>query len=140
MTHVSESIDVIVAERHILPLFTDLHTLPRMLSFIEEVEPISPDVARWKLSFMGKQKQLDVRLVSAGPEGVVWTSATPGQSFDVQARTQALGPEDTRVTIDVEFDAGGMAEKLGLARPVASKAIQNELKNAKAYVERRFVR
>ena len=140
MTHVSESIDVIVAERHILPLFTDLHTLPRMLSFIEEVEPISPDVARWKLSFMGKQKQLDVRLVSAGPEGVVWTSATPGQSFDVQARTQALGPEDTRVTIDVEFDAGGMAEKLGLARPVASKAIQNELKNTKAYVERRFVR
>lgn len=140
MTHVSESIDVIVAERHILPLFTDLHTLPRMLSFIEEVEPISADVARWTVAFMGKRKQLDVRLVSAGPEGVVWTSATPGQAFDVQARTQALGPEDTRVTIDVEFDAGGMAEKLGLARPVASKAIQNELKNAKAYVERRFVR
>ena len=46
MTHVSESIDVIVAEQHILPLFTDLHTLPRMLSFIEEVEPISADVAR----------------------------------------------------------------------------------------------
>lgn len=140
MTHVSESIDVIVAESKILPLFTDLETLPRMLSFIDEVEPLTADVARWTLSFMGKRKTVDVRLVSAGPDGVVWTSATPGQPFDVRARTQALGPEDTRVTIDVEFDAGGMAEKLGLARPIASKAIQNELQNAKAYVERRFVR
>lgn len=140
MTHVSESIDVAVPVEQVFPLFTDLETLPRMLSFIKSVEPMGADLTRWTVGFAGQERTLTARLVENEPNRRLrWVSAS-GRAFEIQAATDALGPESTRVTIDADFDAGGVAEKLGLARAVASKGLRDELKNAKLYVERRYVR
>ncbi|CAG7844390.1 hypothetical protein USB125703_00621 [Pseudoclavibacter triregionum] len=140
MTRVSESAQVGVGVERVFPLFTDLETLPRMLSFIESVTPVSPDTTHWVVGFAGQRKAFDARLVAQEPNRLLrWESATPGQPFTIEARTEATGPDSTNVTIDAEFDAGGMAERLGLAKPIASKALRDELGRAKLYVERRFI-
>lgn len=140
MTHVSESIDVAVGADRVFPLFTDLETLPRMLSFIRSVEQLDAERTRWVVAIAGQERTFNVRLVEHEPgRRLVWErDAASAQPFRIQALTEPLGPESTRVTIDAEFDAGGMAEKLGLAKALASKGLRDELKNSKLYVERRY--
>lgn len=140
MTRVSESIDVSASVERIFPLFLDLDTLPRMLTFIERVEPLSPTVNRWFVKVAGQSMSVDTTLVAQTPnQALRWEGEANGRPFIVTATTQALDAVHTRVGLDAEFNVGGMAEKLGLAKPIAAKAMRDELANAKRYVERRFL-
>ena len=141
MTRVTESIDVAVNHVHLFGLFNDLETIPRMLGFVESVQPTGPDTATWTVAFANQRRSFNARRTRLEDGHLVrWDSIDQGQPFFIEVSATPTGDERSVVKVDAEFNAGGMAEKLGLAKPIASKALKDELAHAKSYAERRFIR
>ena len=100
------------------------------------MEVLGPDLIRWDVELVGQRRSIDARVVVNEPgKRLRWESVEGRASFAAEVRTEAITPASTRVTVDAEFDAGGIAERLGLAKPIAAAAIANELRNAKKTAE-----
>jgi|GEM_PF-2496920 len=139
MTFVSESIEVAVPAEQVFSLFSETSEIPNVIGVVSAVEPISDDEARWTIEVLGQRRTIRTRVAERVPgERMKWVSASDSVDFSLVARTDALTPASTRVTLEADFNVGGVAEKLGLAKGPASIAISKELKNAKKYAEGRF--
>lgn len=139
MTNVTESIDIDVPAERVFWAVTDPETLPRFLSVVKSLEATGPDTTRWTVEIAGRTASFDARATDIEPpHRARYQSESPRVPFVIEMRCDETGPASTRLSIETEFDAGGMAEKLGLAKPIAKAAISSQLKNAKQYLERRF--
>lgn len=138
MTFVSESIDIDVPVDVLFGLYAEPESLPSVLSIVKHVEVLGPDLIRWDVELVGQRRSIDARVVVNEPgKRLRWESVEGRASFAAEVRTEAITPASTRVTVDAEFDAGGIAERLGLAKPIAAAAIASELRSAKKTAEAR---
>lgn len=139
MTHVAQSIDVDVPAEQVYGVVTDPHSIPKFLSLVSELEPVGADEARWTVEVAGKRASFNAKqTVNDAPNHARYESQSARVPFTLDMRTEAISPTSTRLTIEAEFDAGGMAEKLGLAKGIANTALKSQLSNAKNYLEKRF--
>ena len=139
MTRVTDSIDIAAPADRVFWAITDLETIPRFLTVVQQLEPLTAEQSRWTVEIAGQRRTFDARTTAIEPPTRVrYVSETPGTPFAVELQVIETGPGTSALTLDTEFDAGGMAEKLGLAKGIAQVAIQGQLKNAKQYLERRF--
>ena len=139
MTHVAQSIDVEVPAEQVYGAVTDPDSIPKFLSLVSGLERVSEGVTRWTVELAGKQASFEAKqTVDDAPNHARYESQSPRVPFTLDMRTEAISPTSTRLTIEAEFDAGGMAEKLGLAKGIANTALKSQLGNAKTYLERRF--
>lgn len=135
MTFVSESIEVAVPAERVFALLSDAEAMPKFLSIVKHVEPRG-EVSRWSVEAVGQKREVDVRVAeSVEPERIRWESVNTSKSFKVEALTEALGEASTRVTLNLDFDAGGVAERMGLAKGAAQIALRREMTSAKRYIE-----
>ena len=138
MTKVAESIIVDAPAEQIFELFREVEIIPNVISFVKHVTETGPGLSRWDVELLGKQRSLDLRLTEVNEgRSMRWVSANPDRTFSIEARTEPKGAT-TALWLDVEFDAGGAVEKMGLAKPIAIAAIKGELANAKRYLEQRL--
>ena len=136
MTFVSESIDIDVPVDVLFSLYAEPESLPSVLSIVKHVEVLGPDLIRWDVELVGQRRSIDAKVVANEPGNRLrWESVEGRAQFAAEVRTESISPTSTRVTVDAEFDAGGIAERLGLAKPIAAAAIANELRNAKKAAE-----
>ena len=139
MTHVSESIEVDVPAEKVFWAVTDPDTMPRFLSLVNSMERTGPDTTRWDIELAGKRASFEARATEiTPPTHARYESLSQRVPFVLDLRCEPLSPTSTRLTIETEFNAGGVAEKLGLAKGIAATALKSQLKNAKTYLERRF--
>lgn len=139
MTNVSESIDIDVPADKVFWAVTDPETLPRFLSVVKSLEATGPDTTRWTVEIAGRTASFDAKATEIDPpRRARYVSQSPRVPFEIEMRCDETSPATTRLSIETEFDAGGVAEKLGLAKPIAKAALSSQLKNAKQYLERRF--
>ncbi|GGA65940.1 hypothetical protein GCM10011490_15770 [Pseudoclavibacter endophyticus] len=139
MTRVSESIDVDVPVEKVFWAVTDPDTMPRFLSLVKSMEVTGPDTTKWVVELAGKTASFEAKATEVDPPNHArYESMTQRVPFVLDLRCRAVSPTTTSLVLEAEFDAGGMAEKLGLAKGVASVALKNQLGNAKKYLERRF--
>ncbi|MGO2111377.1 MAG: SRPBCC family protein [Pseudoclavibacter sp.] len=139
MTRVSESIDVDVPAEKVFWAVTDPDTMPRFLSLVKEMEVTGPDTTKWVVEIAGKTASFSAKATEVDPPNHArYESQSQRVPFVLDLRCETKSPTTTGLTIEAEFNAGGMAEKLGLAKGIAQVALKNQLANAKKYLERRF--
>lgn len=139
MTRVNESTDVDVPIEKVYWAVTDPDTMPRFLSLVKSMERTGPDTTKWVIEIAGKKGSFEAKSTEANPPTHArYESQSKRVPFVLDLRCTELSATSTRLMIDVEFDAGGMAEKLGLAKGIAQVALKSQLGNAKSYLERRF--
>lgn len=135
MTFVSESIDVAVPVERVFAALSNVEEMPKLLSIIKHVEPRG-ELSRWTVEAVGQKREVDVRVAEhVEPERISWESVNTSKPLKVEARTEALGDGGTRVTMNLDFDAGGVAERMGLAKGAAQIALRREMTAAKRYLE-----
>lgn len=138
MTRVNESIDVNVPQARAFELVTDEAALPEFLSLVTAVESVDDGTASlWTVELAGQRRQISTRRTAyEAPTLVRYEPVSDQVEFLAELRTEALNEHSSRLSIVAEFNAGGVAEKLGLAKGIAQTAIRSQLKNAKEYLER----
>ena len=106
---------------------------------VQSVDQIDDAHLRWVAGAGGKQHAWTAEITEQRPdERVAWKSIEGHGNAGV-VTFHRLGPDETRVTVQMEHETDGMMEELGSALGMDSRRVQGDLERFKELVESRGV-
>ncbi|MCP2266531.1 SRPBCC family protein [Promicromonospora thailandica] len=137
MTSITKSIDVAVPVRTAYNQWTQFEEFPRFMEGVEEIRQLDPTHTHWKTKIGGVEREFDAEITEQHPdERVAWTSRTGPQQAGV-VTFHRLQDDATRVTVQLDWEPEGAAEKIGSALNVDDRRVQGDLDRFKEFVEKR---
>ena len=139
MASITESIDVQVPVRTAYDQWTQFEDFPRFMEGVQSVDQIDDAHLRWVAGAGGKQHAWTAEITEQRPdERVAWKSVDGHGNAGV-VTFHRLGPDETRVTVQMDHETDGMMEQLGSALGMDSRRVQGDLERFKELVESRGV-
>jgi uncharacterized membrane protein len=139
MTTVEQSIDVEVPITTAYNQWTQFEEFPQFMEGVEQVTQLSPTATHWKVKIAGVSREFDARITEQHPdERVSWRSTDGSQQAGVVTFHQ-LGPESTRVMLQLDFEPEGMAEQAGDKLGLVKARTKGDLQRFKKFIESRGV-
>jgi uncharacterized membrane protein len=138
MSQIIETIDVAVPVSTAYNQWTQFEQFPEFLEHVESITQTSDTHTIWRVNIGGQIREFDAEITEQHPdERVAWTS-TGGQVDHAGVVTfHKLDDNDTRVTVQLDWEPQGLLEKVGSASGVASHAVKEELEHFKEYIEKK---
>ncbi|ONH24905.1 SRPBCC family protein [Pseudofrankia asymbiotica] len=134
---VVESIDVAVPVRTAYHQWTQFESLPRFMKGVEVVEQLDDTHLRWHITAGVQRREFDAVITERLPdERVAWTS-TEGPTHAGAVTFHRLDGDETRVTIRLDWQPAGVAEKVGSVIGADEWRVKADLKRFKAFIENR---
>jgi uncharacterized membrane protein len=136
MPQAIETVDVNVPVRIAYNAWTKFEDFPKFLSDVESITQVTDTLTEWKVKVGGVEREFEAEITEQHPdERVAWNS-TGGQADHAGVVTfHKLTDDETRVTVQLDWEAKGLLENLGAALGVDNRAIKKELGNFKEYIE-----
>ncbi|ONH22639.1 SRPBCC family protein [Pseudofrankia asymbiotica] len=132
---VVESIDVAVPVRAAYRQWTQFESLPRFMQGVESVEQLDDTHLRWHITAGVRHRAFDAIITEQLlDERVVWRS-TEGPLHAGAVTFHRLDADETRVTIRLDWQPAGVAEKVGSAIGADEWRVKADLKRFKAFLE-----
>jgi uncharacterized membrane protein len=139
MSRVEHTIDVDVPVRTAYDQWTQFESFPRFMEGIERVTQIDDTTLEWHATVGGQDKAWTARIVEQTPDQrIAWRSTSGAQNAGIVSFTP-IGPESTRVTLDLEADPEGPLESIGDALGVLERRVKGDLERFKEFIEGRGV-
>jgi uncharacterized membrane protein len=137
MGAVTESVDVAVPVRTAYDQWTQFEEFPHFMSGVQEVRQISDTLTHWTVDIAGVKREFDAQITEQLPdERVAWTS-TGGTKQAGVVTFHRLDEQNTRVTLQMEFEPHGVAEQAGDKLGVVNRTTKGDLKRFKEFIESR---
>ncbi len=138
MSTVTESVDVNVPVRTAYNQWTQFETFPQFMEGVERVVQVDDTHTHWVTKVAGVRREFDAAITEQHPdERVAWKS-TGGDTRHAGVVTfHRLDNDHTRVTIQLEWQPEGAAEKVGSAVGVDDRQVKADAKRFKEYIEQR---
>ena len=137
MSQVIETIDVDVPVEQAYNQWTQFETFPQFLTFVEEVTQQDATHNHWTVKIGGVKREFDTVVTEQHPdERVAWTTVN-GKEHAGVVTFHKLGPSETRVTVQLDWEAESLAEKVGEVLNIDDHAIKKDLKQFKEFIESR---
>lgn len=135
---VKESIEVDVPLRQVYNQWTQFEEFPSFMEGVETVQQLDDQHCHWRTKVAGVQREFDTEIVDQLPdERISWRTV----SGDVQQKGvvtfQQIDPAHTRVSLAMDFQPEGMAEKTGDALGMLDRRVKGDLKRFKGFIEDR---
>jgi uncharacterized membrane protein len=137
MPQVIESIDVDVPVSVAYNQWTQFESFPHFLSFVESITQVTETLTEWKIKVGGVEREFEAVITEQHPdERVAWNS-TGGEVDHAGVVTfHKLSDTESRVTVQLDWEAKGLLENLGAAIGVDNHAVKGDLKNFKEFIEK----
>jgi uncharacterized membrane protein len=131
-----ETVDVSVPVSVAYNQWTQFESFPQFLSFVESVTQVTDTLTEWKVKIGGVEREFRAQITEQHPdERVAWTS-TGGEVDHAGVVTfHKLAQNETRVTVQLDWEAQGLLEKAGAALGVDNHIIKKDLANFKEFIE-----
>jgi len=137
MARVMESIDVSVPVRTAYDQWTQFESFPQFMDGIQEVRQRDDTHLHWVATINGKTEEWEAEVTEQTPDQrVAWKSATGAPNAGV-VTFHRLGPGQTRVTLQMEWQPQGAAETVGSALGFDNRQIKADLERFKEFIEAR---
>ena len=137
MSTIEKTITVDVPVSTAYDQWTQFETFPRFMEGVESVQQIDNTHLHWKAEIAGVTREWDAEIIDQTPdERITWRS-TGGAKND---GTVSFAPEDgqhTRVTLHLEYEPEGFAEKAGDMLRIVDHRAKGDLKRFKEFIEDR---
>jgi uncharacterized membrane protein len=136
-TNVVESIDVAVPVTTAYNQWTQFESFPRFMQGVERVEQVTPTRTHWVTRIAGVEREFDAEITEQHPdERVAWRTDRGTHQAGV-VTFHRLDDVHTRVTLQMEHDPEGLAEKAGDALGIVQRTIKGDLSKFKEFIEAR---
>lgn len=136
MAQVLDSIDVNVPVTVAYNQWTQFESFPHFLSFVDEITQVSDTLTHWKVTIAGAQREFDAEITEQHPdERVAWNSVGGEVNHAGVVTFHRLSDTESRVTVQIDWEAAGIVEKVGAALGIDDHAIKSDLKNFKKFIE-----
>jgi len=137
MTSVTKSIDVHVPISTAYNQWTQFETFPSFMGGVDQVEQLDEKRLHWKTSVGGQKREFDAEITEQHPdERVAWKS-TDGTTHAGVVTFHKLAPEETRVTVQLEWEPEGVAEKAAALVYIDDHQVSSDLDRFKKFIENR---
>ncbi|CNG76332.1 cyclase/dehydrase [Mycobacterium tuberculosis] len=135
MSAITESVNVTVPIRTAYDQWTRFEAFPLFMDGVEEVRRLDGTTLRWRTRIAGVTREFDARITELVPgERVAWTSLDgPARAGVVTFRR--LDGTTTRVTVQLEIDPAGFAERGGDRLGALTHRVRGDLRRFKTFVE-----
>ena len=137
MERIQKSIDVDRPLHQVYNQWTQFEEFPRFMEGVKEVKQFDDTRLHWVAEIAGKEKQWTAKIIGQIPDHrIAWESGS-GEYTSGVVSFQALGPDRTRVTLEISYDPKGFIENAGDTIGVVSRRIENDLEHFKEFIENR---
>ena len=138
MPNIEKSIEVNVPEYTVYAQWTKFWEFPQFMEGVKEVTRLDDKRFHWKAEIAGQEKEWDTEITEqAADQRLAWTSQ--GGLIKGWAMTfHPLSNAKSKITLQVEYDPQGVADREGEALEVVSQRIQGDLERFKALMEKRW--
>ena len=138
MGQIIESIDVDVPVTTAYNQWTQFESFPHFLDEVEQITQIDDTHQHWKVKVGGAEREFDTEITEQHPdERVAWKSVGGDTKHAGVVTFHRLGDEDTRVTVQLDWEPEGIVEKVGAAVGVDNLQVKADTKRFKEYIEER---
>ena len=137
MSQVIETIDVSVPVRTAYDQWTQFESFPEFMSGVESITQTDATHTHWKTKVAGVEREFDTEITEQHPdERVAWKSVD-GKDHAGVVTFHRLGDSETRVTVQLDWEAEGLVEKVGSAVGADDRQVKADLKRFKTFIESR---
>ena len=119
--------------------WTQFEEFPKFMSGVEKSEQRGPDVVYFKVNVAGRTVEYEADIVEQIPdERIVWESRAGKKTRGV-VEFEPVGPDRTRITLDMTYEPKGVLESVGDLLGFVSRRTHEDLENFKKFIEARGV-
>jgi uncharacterized membrane protein len=138
MSAVQESVDVNVPVRTAYNQWTQFESFPQFMTGVSSVQQLDDTHLHWVVKVAGVKREFDAEITEQHPdERIAWKS-TDGDVQQAGVVTfHRLNDHQTRVTIQLDWEPGGLAEKVGSAVQADDLQVRADAKRFKSFLEER---
>jgi len=137
MASTEKSIDVNVPIRMAYNQWTQFEDFPRFMQGVQAVQQLDDKRLHWCADIGGKTEEWDAEIVEQTPDQAVAWRSTSGAENAGRITFLGLGPDATRVTLQLQYTPRNATEKTGDMLGVVSRQVDGDLKRFKEYIEAR---
>jgi uncharacterized membrane protein len=134
---ISESIEIDLPVRTVYDQWTQFEEFPRFMHGVEEVRQIDDRHLHWKAKVAGQEREWDAEITDQAPDHRVTWRSTDGVSNSGVVLFEPLGPDRTRVNLELDYAPEGAVEKIGETIGVPARQVENDLERFKDFIENR---
>ena len=137
MAQVTESVDVKVPVSTAYNQWTQFEEFPSFMGGVEQVQQLDDTHLHWVAEIAGKRDEWDAEITEQKPdERVAWT-ARGGKGNAGVVTFHRLSDDETRVTVQLDWQPEGMVENVGTALGFDDRQVSKDLKRFKEIIETR---
>ena len=137
MPTIEESIEVEVPVRTAYNQWTQFEEFPKFMEGVEQVQQKDDTHLHWRASIAGQTEEWDAKITEQTPDQRVAWKSTSGKPNAGVVTFHRIGDSQTRVTVQMDWESDGMAEKAGGALGFDSRRVQGDLDRFKEMIEGR---
>jgi carbon monoxide dehydrogenase subunit G len=139
MATVQESVNVNVPLSKAYNQWTQFEDFPNFMSGVDSVRQFRDTMVHFKTSIGGVRREFDARITVQQPDQrVTWESLDEPRNAGT-VWFEALSPTETKVSVELVWEPGSAAEKIGSAVGLDSRQVASDLKRFKKFIEDREV-
>jgi uncharacterized membrane protein len=137
MSHTEKSIEVDVPVSTAYNQWTQFETFPEFMKGVKRVEQLGDRKLHWVAEIGGKDVEWTAEIVHQEPDRHIGWRSTSGAQNAGSVKFEPVGAARCRVTLRIDYQPEGAAEKTGAALGMVSGRIEGDLEKFKEFVERR---
>jgi uncharacterized membrane protein len=136
MTTIERSIELDVPASTAYDAWTQFERFPTFMEDVESVEQIDDRHLRWRARVGGRVEEWSAEITEQIPDKrIAWTSEDGAQNAGV-VTFHRLSDERSRVMLQLGYELGTLAERVGDALGFLSHSVERDLRGFKEFVER----
>ncbi len=137
MPSVTKSVDVAVPVTTAYNQWTQFESFPHFMGGVERITQSDDVHSHWVTKIAGVTREFDTEITEQSPdERVAWKS-TDGTHHAGVVTFHRLSANQTKVTVQLEWDAEGIVEKAGALFGADDHQVSADLDRFKDYIEGR---
>ena len=137
MSVIEQTIDVDVPVSTAYGEWTRFETFPKFMEGVDRIEQTTPTMTHWVTSVGGVTREFDAQVTEQRPDELVAWQSVDGPRQAGIVTFQPLGPEVTRVHLQMDFEPQGLMEQAGDKLGIVERRVTGDLERFKHYVESR---
>jgi uncharacterized membrane protein len=137
MSVIEKSIEVDVPRRTAYDQWTQFESFPEFMEGVEHVRQLDDSHLHWEGEIAGVKREWDAEIVHQEPDERITWRATSGTKNDGTVSFGAVGPDRTQVTMRLDFEPEGLAEKTADVLHLVDLQVSRDLHNFKDFIEQR---
>ena len=137
MANINATIEVDRPVRTVYNQWTQFEQFPRFMEGIEEVKQRSDDTLSFTAEIAGVERRWDARIVEQEPDRVIAWTSIGGVRNNGRVTFEELGPDSTKVNLELDVDPEGFVEKAGDSLGLIEGRAKGDLERFRDFIEER---